>query len=197
MKYSANFFLTITCCCICGFLLQSTRPLHAQEASLEEVLKCDEINDAVERLKCFDTVVDLLKSSPPNPVSANDKAPASSQSGTNATPPVPPPPPPTAEELFGDPPPPKLAKGETPPPNTPKEIKEIISGLKNYWINNDRDYVIVLDNGQIWQTLDGSTLRFPSNPSEVRVRKNFLGSYIMEIRNEKRGGRTGKVKRIR
>ncbi len=198
MKYSTSTLSAGIIGLIIG-LAVSGQSLYAQEPSLEEVLKCDEINDAAERLKCFDAVVELLKAAPPQQPLADQK-PADSEQDDTVSPVVPEPPPqPTPEQLFGDPPPPKVTSrsGDSSQPERPKELREVISGLKNYWRNNDKDYVLVLENGQIWQTLDGSRLSIPSNPVDVRVKKNFLGSYIMVVRNSKRSGVSGKVKRIR
>lgn len=198
MKYSTNIFSTVIIGLTIG-LAVSGESLYAQEPSLEEVLKCDEINDAAERLKCFDAVVELLKAAPPQQPLADQK-PVESEQDSAVAPAAPKPSPqPTPEQLFGDPPPPKVTSrsGDSSQPERPKELREVISGLKNYWRNNDKDYVVVLENGQIWQTLDGSRLSIPSNPVDVRIKKNFLGSYVMVVRNSKRSGMSGKVKRIR
>lgn len=184
-----NLLKTVHFYSVTGVLILLSFSLQAQETSVESLLRCDEINDTTERLKCFDTLVEMLKQSQQQ---ALKPATPSDDNEAIAKLDPPPPPPATPEELFGDPPEPK-----EPRPGEPKELTEITSGLKNFWLNNDKDYVIVLENGQIWQTLDGSTLRFPANPVDVRIKKNFFGSYVMEIRNATRAARSGKVRRIR
>lgn len=199
---------------------------YTQDDDLEAVLACDKIEEAADRLKCFDTVVEALKQKP----QSSDHGLAKDQTGS-ASDPAPPPPvlAPTPEEAFGDPPEPqisarerarlarqaKLAQEATreaakddpqavvaqPPavqkPEKPKKLSRLTSEIRRFWKNNDDDYVIVLENGQIWQTLDASSLTIPQDPIEATIKRGFLGGYKMVVRNRSREGFSGKVKRIR
>jgi len=65
--------------------------------------------------------------------------------------------------------------------------------LISYWRNAQRDYVLELDNGQIWQALDGSTLSIPQDANEVTIKKSLFGGFKMTVRNQNRRGVSGKV----
>lgn len=182
------------------FSMQMNSPARAQESDLEAVLKCDEIEEPADRLKCFDTVVEALKQ---KGVQAGSDV-ASAQEQPSETPP--PVQQPTPEELFGDPPPPpkprrpaRAEAREAAPvePEKPERLNEITSGVRRFWKNNDGDYVIVLENGQIWQALDASRLSIPDDPVEATVKRALFGGYRMVVRNKNRRGFSGKVKRIR
>ncbi len=180
---------------------------QAQGSDLESVLACDKIKEPEDRLKCFNTIVEILKqrsgqAGNPSAGSESDLA----VGDTSQSAPVPPAvEQATPEDLFGNPPPPppprKLAREARPEspaePEKARQLRKISSGIRRFWRNNDGDYVILLENGQIWQTLDASSLSIPQDPVEATVKRGFLGGYKMVVRNQSRRGLSGKVKRIR
>lgn len=58
------------------------------------------------------------------------------------------------------------------------------------WGPNQR---IKLDNGQVWQVVDGSDAALTPGARKVWVRKGMLGSFVFEVEGS---NKTARVKRV-
>ncbi|HKE40546.1 MAG TPA: hypothetical protein VKG21_11960 [Casimicrobiaceae bacterium] len=164
-----------------GFVsLLSVGPAYADAIrdALSEMMKCVEINEPAERLKCFDSAVPTAK----NALAVPEKAPEKSLLdwfGLNR-----PPKPVTKTEDFGKP---------QPEPGPGEEITEIKATVIQFARAKRNRALFVLDNGQVWKQLDGDTADVRDPPSDepikVTIETGVLGSYNLMI-----DGRNGIIK---
>ena len=196
-------------------------PAHAgaNDDAMTAIAKCAALNDNTVRLVCYDkiagrpTTVEIAPQAQPQVVQQPQAAPPA-QTATAA-------PPPSKEEeeswfgiadwfgsdkaspalqatpqQFGSEnlPPPPAAPG-APPPVEP--LDSISATVSDFAYNPYGRFVVFLDNGQIWQQLQGDTseAHFSKNQKDqVTISRGFIGSYNLAI-----GDHAGifKVKRIK
>ena len=70
-------------------------------------------------------------------------------------------------------------------------IESTIPGMFEGWGPNT---VIALANGQSWQVSDGSTGYIRSENVKVKIRRAFMGSFVMEFEGS---NRVAKVRRVK
>lgn len=192
---------------VASICLGLTAPVAAapRDDALEAIAKCASLADDHARLACYDAAAAKAKdalSAPPPPVVA--ETPKESESwfglpnifGGNGKPPQ------TTPEQFGNesvptPPPLPPKPGEPAPPPPPPIIDSISAGVTDYAFHLDGRFTVFLDNGQIWQQLQGDTdhAHFKKKGgNKVVISRGFLGSYNLVLNDE---GTGFKVKRIK
>jgi len=168
--------------------------------------QCAAVTDNTARLACYDALAQQLKAPPGQPAPAEPAATADNRPwydpdrifGTS-------PEQQTRPEQFGGenlkppaPPPPKPGEAAPPaPPPPPEAIDSISAKVTDFALNPYGRFVVFLDNGQIWQQLEGDTDRAYFNKAggdTVVISRGLLGSYNLVI-NDK--GIAFKVKRIK
>ena len=154
--------------------------LIAQPALAEESMtECRQIEDIVERVSCYDDIVDSRYPADSRAGVETNKPPASPESAAI----------PDALSLFGthD----SEAKRIVENSLAIEQISQIEATVVNVRESASMKLTVVLDNGQIWRQLDNQPMRLKSGETVI-VRKASLGSFLME---KKSGGRSIRVKR--
>ena len=167
-----------------------------QEELIDGMAKCAVVADNTARLACYDALSPQLKaarSAPPgdnrawyDPGRIFGTSPSAQttpqQFGSeNLTPPAPPPPRP----------------GEPAPPAPPQPIDSIAAKVSDYAFNPIGRIVVFLDNGQVWQQLEGDTDRVHFQKGQVNavvISRGALGSYNLRVNDS---GPAVKVRRIK
>lgn len=182
-------------------------PLAAHAGPREDLIdgmaKCATIADNTAQLACFDALAPQLKAAQAAPSAPEPQPPADARAwydpgrifGTspsqqttpqqfgseNLTPPAPPPPKP----------------GEPAPAAAPQALESITAKVSDYALNPYGRITVFLDNGQIWQQLDGDTDRaymHRSGGNTVEISRGIIGSYNMVVNGS---GMALKVRRIK
>ncbi len=177
-----------------------------REDLIEGMAKCAAVADNAARLACYDALNPTLKAAQSTPVPPPPPAaapPADNRAwydpgrifGTSPSQQVRP-------EQFGaealtapTPPPPK--PGEPAPPSPPAPIDSITAVVTDYSFNPFGKFVVFLDNGQIWQQLQGESdlAKFPKHDKiTVVISRGGLGSYDLTINDQ---SKFFKVRRIK
>jgi hypothetical protein len=151
----------------------------AARDALAEIVKCTEIADASERLKCFDAAAPRARSALTAPAQ-----PVPEKRGTPDSFGLPSPSKPVQKaEDFGKP---------TPPPG-PEEITSITATVVEFAKTLRGKSIFILDNGQVWRQLDsdGTEVGYPPPGAtmKVTIETGVLGSYNLTM-----DGRNGLVK---
>ncbi len=84
------------------------------------------------------------------------------------------------ENLDAPPPPPGTPAAAAPPP----ALDSITAGVSDYSFNVYDKFLVILDNGQIWQQLpsDSGKARFDKNgKNTVTISRGFIGSYNLVV----------------
>jgi hypothetical protein len=196
------------------FVVALAAPAAADPRSdlVDGMTKCAAIGDGPARLACYDALNPALKAAqaeppasvaaavPPAPVAANPPAfdpyrklgvPTEEQvkpdqfGGEHLAPPPPPPPPPGQV-------------AQAPAPAAPEAVDSITAGVTDYSFNPYDKFLVILDNGQIWQQLEsdeGIKARFSKGgKNTVAISRGLIGSYNMQIND---GSAIYKVKRLK
>lgn len=116
-----------------------------------ELATCRALRDVPARVACYDGIA--LPAT--TPAAAVPSPPAATA---------------TARADFGLPPPPIAAQ--------PQEMQSRIAGRFEGWGPGTR---LRLDNGQIWEVVDGSSAAYDMNSPVVNIRRGLLGSFFLEI----------------
>lgn len=209
-----NFARVATLCAITLFpVLASAGP---RDELVDGMAKCAAVTDNTARLACYDALNPTLKAAqeaPPLPA-----APPAPVAAAPAAPPAAPPPvadnrpwydidrlvgvPPSeqrtpdqfgSEDLKAPPPPPGSAEAANMPPPA---LDSITVGVTEYSFNPFGKFIVILDNGQIWQQLegDGGAARFRrSGKNTVTISRALFGSYSLVLN----GDRKFKVRRLK
>lgn len=134
-------------------LLLLCLPLSAPaSAQTASAAACRPLVDAVKRLACYDAWFDG-QSSPAAAVSA--ALPAAAK---------------TAEAQFGLP--------ESRRPDAVEAVHSAVGASFSGWGPNSH---IRLDNGQVWQVVDGSSVALPQGARKVSVKRALFGNFTLEI----------------
>lgn len=157
-------------------LLAATTSALADDAGM---LRCRAIKDSAARLACYDAIA-VPSAAPVAPAAtgqpkAGAAAPAAAPKAAAA--------PPTPAQQFG-------MEAKTPAAQL-EAIESTIPGMFQGWGPNT---VIALANGQSWQISDGSTGYIQSENVKVKIRRAFMGSFVMEFEGS---NRVAKVRRVK
>jgi hypothetical protein len=161
--------------------------------------KCAAVTDNSARLACYDALAPQVKAAqaqPPAPAVDNrawyDPSRIFGTSPSQQTRP---------EQFGGEnlapPPPPPPKAGEAPPPPEPEAIASITAKVTDFAFNPFGRFVVFLDNGQIWQQIEGDTdqAHFRKNGGDtVTISRGMLGSYNLRVNDT---GLAFKVRRIK
>jgi hypothetical protein len=206
--------------CAIALLVPATAQAGPRDDLVAGMAKCAAIADNAARLACFDALTPTVKAAQfegaPPPVAATAPgAPgaAPSAAAPGAQPPVADnrpwysvdrilgvtPREQTRPEQFGGenlaPPPPAPgspeAANQPPPP-----LDSITSGVTEYSLNPYKKFIVILDNGQIWQQLpsdDGIAHFMKGAKNTVVISRGMLESYSLVLND----GATFKVRRLK
>ncbi|MEI9997353.1 MAG: hypothetical protein WDM91_22350 [Rhizomicrobium sp.] len=171
---------------------------------LDGMAKCAAVAAADSRLACYDALNPALKAAqaePPPPAAVAPPPPS-------APPPAPAAPPAVADNrpwydpgrIFGVNPNEQTTPQQfgsenlappAPPPGTPATaqntppppLESITAGLSDYSFNAHEKFIVILDDGQIWQQIesDGGKAHFKSGRNVVTIERGFMGSYNLTI----------------
>jgi hypothetical protein len=171
-------------------LLSQGAKAASRDDTLEAVAKCATIVDDKLRLGCYDAMAPHVQEAlgtPPQTLSHNPTADeqkswfgfdiASLFGGNDNTPQRTP-------QQFGRE---DVEPAATPTAPEMQEIESIAARVTDYSMR-DNKFTVFLDNGQIWQQLNGdeSTARFISNPKDnsVVISRGFLKSYNLKLNDD-------------
>jgi len=145
----------------------------------EAMTACRQIEDIVERVACYDEIVDSRYAVESRDDVEITKSPELSESSAI----------PDAQSLFGtnD----SEAKRIVEISLAIEQISQVEATVANVREAANRKLTVALGNGQIWRQLDNQPMRLKSGETVI-VRKASLGSFLME---KKSGGRSIRVKR--
>lgn len=177
-----------------------------KEDALSAVAHCATLKDDHARLACYDAVapkVNEALAAPEQPAQVAQTPPQGQGEswfglpnifGGNGRPPQ------TTSAEFGNdrlpPPPPPPPKPGEPAPPAPVIIDSIAAVVTDFAFHLDGRFTIFLDNGQIWQQLQGDVdkAHFRKSSNKVVISRGLMGSYNLVLNDE---GSTFKVKRIK
>jgi hypothetical protein len=155
------------------------------------LLGCKNIDDDSDRLACFDGLVSGFDSPAAVAAASNAEAAAPSESQTVAPEPVL-----TAVEGFGAG---DLAATQEKAREKRKKIKSLTASVIDVARNKRGQYIVILDNGQIWRQIraDTNKLRVPSAGAEgmsVVIKRKSLGAHALYLNGENRSIRVERIK---
>ncbi len=161
--------------------------------------KCAAVSDNTARLACYDALAPQLKAAQAQPpAQAADERAWYDPGRIFGTSPSQQ----TRPEQFGGenlaaPPPPPPKPGEAPPPPEPEAIASIAAKVTDFAYNPFGRFVVFLDDGQIWQQIEGDTDQAhfrKSGGDTVTISRGMLGSYNLVVNGS---GIAFKVRRIK
>lgn len=168
------------------FVLSAVSVLYAgaafaQEGPLQKVYACAGVENADERLACYDSAVDLLKEAE----AAGGVAVVTSEQLVEAE-----------KQAFGlrQPSFVDVARATAPATATPEEPDSIAAKISAVAERADGRLRFILDNGQVWEQVERSRLsRTPAAGTPAEVKKAMIGSYMLSIEGL---GRSMRVRRV-
>jgi hypothetical protein len=160
-------------------LLAATTSALADDAGM---LRCRAIKDSAARLACYDAIV-VPSAAPAAPAAAAGQPKAGTPAAAPAAAPKAAAAPATPAQQFG-------MESKTPAAQL-DAIESTIPGMFEGWGPNT---VIALANGQSWQISDGSTGYIRSENVKVKIRRAFMGSFVIEFEGS---NRVAKVRRVK
>ncbi len=200
LKISGNttISLVITLALALIFTVDSA---HAQNSNNDDLLACDAIEDQRDKLKCFNDIVNRLRSqmdgpSLVSPRAGHDDGMAGVSEQKNSV-----------TSAMGS-----AANEKTPGtapderdnfgfPNLDNNKFTLVMGVNRFWYSYDKKLVLELTNGQIWMETKSSSYR--NRPREravdphtltVEIEEGRVGGYRLKIQGKKGFAR---VKRLR
>ena len=160
-----------------AIFLLSSAPALAQEAPLEKVYACAGKTDSAERLACYDAAVAGLKQAQTSggvAVVARSQIEAAEKEafGLSQT---------SLSELARSankmPAAPGAAAG---PP--PQELDRVTLTVKALERKPDGTYRFTMENGQVWEQIDGNELgKTLRAPLTAEIKKGAIGSYMLKV----------------
>ncbi len=181
---------------------------------LDGMAKCAAVNDSVDRLSCYDALYPQVRAAQreaPSVASAPAASPSVAAAPATVAPPAAPPPVAAAPAVVDDRPwydpgriigvspsaqtkpeqfggenlaPPPPPPGQSAANQPPAEIDSIAAGVTDYSFNPFQKFIVVLDNGQIWQQIEGdnSLAHFKkAEKNTVTISRGFMGSYNLVV----------------
>ena len=159
-------------------LLAATTSALADDAG---ILRCRAIKDSAARLACYDAIA--VPSAAPAAPSAAAQPKAGTPSAAPAAAPKAAEAPPTPAQQFG-------MEAKTPAAQL-DAIESTIPGMFEGW---GPKTVITLANGQSWQISDDSSGYIHKENPKVKIRRAFMGSFVIEFEGS---NRIAKVRRVK
>lgn len=171
-------------------LLPRVAMAASRDDTLDAVAKCATIVDDKLRLGCYDTMAPRVRDALGTPPEVASHSPTADEQkswfgfdiaglfgGNDNTPQRTP-------QQFGR----EAVESNAPPPAAEmQEIDSITARVTDYSMR-DNKFTVFLDNGQIWQQLNGdnSTAQFIRNPKEnsVVISRGFLKSYNLKLNDD-------------
>ena len=159
---------------------------------VDGMAKCGALADNAARLACYDALnptVKAAQSEPPPPVAVAAPPPEDSRAwydpsrifGVS-------PRQQTKPEQFGgealDVPPPPPGTPATPQNTPPPALDSITAGVTDYSFNPYDKFLVILDNGQIWQQIQSDTGKATFDKhgkNTVTISRGFIGSYNLVV----------------
>lgn len=133
----------------------------------DSLQRCRAVADGAARLACYDSLADTARASAPQ---ANAAAPVSLAIPAAAVAPVAVAPAAKGEAAFGLP--------QARQPDAVESVESAVSANFSGWGPNTR---IRLENGQVWQVIDGSSVSLPEGRRKVSVKRGALSSFYLDI----------------
>lgn len=179
-------------------LVISPQYTTAQESDArDELLACDTLKSPEERLQCFNKILEKLKtgqatrkpkSEPKKEGPAKDQAPEREEDKTTDQPKTNP------EDNFGF----TKAQIEKRTENEGRkrgELNLLQATVKKHWRTYAGQFVMELDNGQVWAAGNGNYRKLPRKGTiTVEIKKSTMGGFRMKINGGKRAYRVKRVK---
>lgn len=167
--------------------LVPTLPAAAQsEDQIKDLLACEKIKNAADKLECYDAVIAILKqqeaSRDQNSASRSNRQRQSTVDVRNQS---------RADFGLNQ----QQIEERDQTPKQEKAPKEQIFEFTHSWRDAVGKYYFLMSNGQVWKETSGSHLIVPKRAKSIRIKRNFLGGYVAFI--EGMNGRKGRVKRVR
>lgn len=158
----------------------------SRDDTLEAVAKCATILDDKLRLGCYDTLAPRVRDALGNPPEVLAHNPTQEEQKSwfgfdiaglfgNKSPE-------TTPQQFG-----REETNTAPAAPEMEDIDSITAGVADYSFR-DNKFIVFLDNGQVWQQLNGDNgvARFKSSPKDntVTISRGFLKSYNLKINDD-------------
>jgi hypothetical protein len=159
-------------------LALSTSAMAQAEPSLQ---RCRAIADPAARLACYDALAAEPRP-PAAPVAAAPAAATAVAAPAAAAVALPPAPAPKPVDNFGLP--------VTARSDEAQEVRSAVGPSFDGWGPNTR---IRLDNGQVWQITDGSSVALPEGARKVTVKRGALSSFYLDFEGLKTSPRVRRV----
>lgn len=187
LKSLVNFSTVTAGIIVAGFAV-STAAYAQEEDQIKDLLACDKIKKAEDKLECFNAVIEILKQQEAARESSGQSADSDlmrRRSVDTATP---------RGSDFGLSPAEIRRREEQANPEqaTPKEQ---IFTFTRAWRDAVGKYYFLMSNGQIWKEIGGSHLIVPKRAKTIRIKRNVMGGYVAFVKGME--GRKGRVKRVR
>ena len=172
-------------CLVALVLVPAGADAGPREDLIDGMAKCAAVADSAARLACYDALAPQLKAAQSAPQEPGDNR-AWYDPGRifGVSPSAQTTPQQFGGEALAPPPPPPARPGEPPPPTPPVSLDSITAKVTDYAYNPFGRAVVFLDNGQIWQQLEGDTDRVKFRKGEtntVVISRGALGSYNMVV----------------
>lgn len=159
------------------------------EDQIKDLLACDRIKKAEDRLECFNAVIAILKQQETDRQASGQPAINDQRRSRNVDVASP------RGSDFGLSQAQVEARERANNPSRTKAPKEQIFQFTHAWQDAVGKYYFLMTNGQIWKEIGGSHLIVPKRARTIRIKRNVMGGYAAFIQGM--NGRKGAVKRIR
>ncbi len=179
---------------ICGSIviagaIASSAVIAQQEDQIKDLLACDKIKKAEDKLECFNAVIEILKQQEAAKENSDQSADSNlmrRRSVDVATP---------RGSDFGLSDTEIRRREEAANPEMAKSPKEQIFRFTRAWRDAAGKYYFLMSNGQVWREKSGSHLTVPKRAKTIRIKRGVMGGYSAFI--EGMNGRKGRVERVR
>lgn len=176
-----------------GLLVMAAGTSHTASAQddnqIKDLLACDKIKDAGDKLECFNAVIAILKQQEAQKEqnggsvdsdrirrrSTDVSAPKGSDFGLSQ------------EQIR--------RREDQQTPGRSREPKEQTFTFTHKWRDAAGKFYFLMSNGQVWKEVGGSHLQVPKRSKTIRIKKNMMGGFSAFVQGM--NGRRGKVKRVR
>lgn len=159
------------------------------ENQIKDLLACDKIKNAGDKLECFNAVIEILKQQEAQKTQNDSSADSDLMRRRSDS---------TARSRgsdFGLSNDEIRRREEANSPEQARTPKEQIFTFTHKWRDAAGKFYFLMTNGQIWKEARGSHLIVPKRAKKIRIKKNMMGGYVAFI--EGMNGRKGLVKRIK
>lgn len=171
------------------FAAQATPAGAQDEDQIKDLLACDKIKKAEDKLECFNAVIEILKQQE----AARDRDTGSADSDLmrrrsvdSAAP---------RDDDFGLSAAEIQRREEARNPERAKSPKEQTFTFTRTWQDAAGKYYFLMTNGQVWKETGGSHMTVPKRSNRIRIKRNMFGGYYAFIVGME--AKRGRVKRVR